>query len=169
MQLCCMSMFCRGGAVFREVCGRGRTSDRTVRNSGVSWTNWKSWQVCICHVHAQVVGDYSSILFYFFPATMQVENGLTSKRARAECLWRCEQCNYTTRHRGHLNQHASVHSGRRPFKCNLCPMAFSRRAKLANHLQMHIRRNRFQCRFCSSLFTNQSTLGRHVTLMHLTS
>lgn len=78
-------------------------------------------------------------------------------------LWVCRQCNYSTRHRGHLNQHMAVHSGRRPFGCHLCPMAFSRRATLANHLQLHERQRTFQCRFCPIAFTLKSALVQHIT------
>ncbi|KAH7976453.1 hypothetical protein HPB52_014384 [Rhipicephalus sanguineus] len=93
---------------------------------------------------------------------MQLENGLARKRARGVSHWMCRQCNYTTRHRGHLNQHMVVHSGKRPFVCHLCPMAFSRRATLANHVQLHDRDKKFLCRFCPMAFNIKSALDQHI-------
>lgn len=93
-------------------------------------------------------------------------NGVSgvNRRERGVSLWVCHQCSYSTRHRGHLNQHMAVHSGRRPFGCHLCPMAFSRRATLANHLQLHQRQSSssFQCRLCPLAFTLKSTLAQHI-------
>nr|XP_050031424.2 zinc finger protein 776-like [Dermacentor andersoni] len=100
--------------------------------------------------------------------SVQVENGVMTKRAKGVSYWMCKQCSYTTRHRGHLNQHMTVHSGQRPFECHLCPMAFSRRATLANHLQLHERDRTFTCRFCPATFNVKSALDQHVNV-HLTS
>ncbi|XP_075525123.1 uncharacterized protein LOC142557285 isoform X2 [Dermacentor variabilis] len=99
---------------------------------------------------------------------MQVENALTWKRPREKNLLKCQQCNYTTRQRGHMNRHMVVHTGKRPFGCHLCPMAFSRQASLADHVQTHSRSNKFQCRYCPVTFTDRSALWRHFTVMHFT-
>ncbi|XP_077496819.1 uncharacterized protein LOC144107598 isoform X2 [Amblyomma americanum] len=99
---------------------------------------------------------------------LQVENGLMRKRAKGVSHWVCKQCDYTTRHRGHFNQHMVVHSDKKPFECSLCHTAFSRRATLANHLYLHGREKKFQCRFCPMAFHARNALEQHVCT-HLTA
>lgn len=76
-----------------------------------------------------------------------VLNAAKVERKRHNCV----VCGYSTRQRGHLNQHMRIHTGERPYRCGICFESFNVSSNLKRHFKMvHV-----------ELFTFESEKTRH--------
>lgn len=75
--------------------------------------------------------------------------------------YRCNKCDYATRHSSHFKRHKLVHSGLKPFKCNVCSFAFSQLGHLKAHKLIHSGEKPYKCSLCDFSCNKLSNLKRH--------
>uniref|UniRef100_A0A8C4Q077 C2H2-type domain-containing protein n=1 Tax=Eptatretus burgeri TaxID=7764 RepID=A0A8C4Q077_EPTBU len=51
---------------------------------------------------------------------------------------KCNQCPYSSDHKGNLNKHVRTHTGERPYKCIVCGRAFAQSTTCQRHLNTHV-------------------------------
>lgn len=77
----------------------------------------------------------------------------------------CETCNKAFKSANQLRNHATKHTGERPFKCQECGMAFSSTSNVSRHIvRQHQRQRRHPCRYCSKRFCYASELKLHTRI-----
>ncbi|XP_075558788.1 uncharacterized protein LOC142590505 isoform X3 [Dermacentor variabilis] len=90
------------------------------------------------------------------PSTAKYDN------SKQGCLHRCHLCDYAAEELFHLEAHASIHTGEKPFQCPSCHRSFSSRSNLNVHLRTHTGEKPFECPSCSRRFAQQATLKSHM-------
>lgn len=77
----------------------------------------------------------------------------------------CEECGKGFIHRGNLNTHLRIHSGKRPFRCDEpnCGRSFAQSSNLVTHKRIHFGERPFRCLHtgCEKSFTQLSSLIYH--------
>lgn len=77
----------------------------------------------------------------------------------------CETCHKAFKSANQLRNHATKHTGERPFKCQECGMAFSSTSNVSRHIvRQHQRQRRHPCRYCSKRFCYASELKLHTRI-----
>ncbi|XP_078699432.1 uncharacterized protein LOC144926476 isoform X1 [Branchiostoma floridae x Branchiostoma belcheri] len=87
------------------------------------------------------------------PAAVRSGAGASAKMARGNSkvrpVYRCEQCDYDTTHKGHLMEHQRTHTGERPHKCTMCKYTGSSKGHLASHMRKkHPEYKPYKCNQC---------------------
>ncbi|XP_075558749.1 uncharacterized protein LOC142590479 isoform X3 [Dermacentor variabilis] len=88
----------------------------------------------------------------------------TAKSDNSEQGWlhQCHLCDYETDKLAHLERHASVHTGEKPFECPSCSKSFSRKFYLRQHLGTHTGEKPFRCPSCSHSCSRKGNLMKHL-------
>uniref|UniRef100_A0A1A8HPX6 C2H2-type domain-containing protein n=2 Tax=Nothobranchius kuhntae TaxID=321403 RepID=A0A1A8HPX6_NOTKU len=76
-------------------------------------------------------------------------------------LFKCNICNKSFPYLSALNNHHWVHVEDKPHKCDLCAKAFGLRAQLLAHIKTHNKSDRFTCNICGRSLYDLRSLMRH--------
>ncbi|KAG4073248.1 hypothetical protein HA402_008594 [Bradysia odoriphaga] len=77
-------------------------------------------------------------------------------------LFRCQVCSKVFLNRNHLNRHAIIHSGVKPFKCDQCDKGFYRMEHLQRHVIIHTGIRPYKCNFCDKSFFQVGDQMKHL-------
>ncbi|CAN9505413.1 unnamed protein product [Ophioblennius macclurei] len=81
-----------------------------------------------------------------------------------------ENCGATFSRQWKLEEHTTVHTGKRPFPCSVegCGRRYRRRSHLKQHVLLHTGIKQFKCKFatCTKAFFGPGKLKRHVRYSH---
>lgn len=76
-----------------------------------------------------------------------------------EFAFHCDQCDYKTKRKEHINRHRMNHTNDRPHLCDTCGMTFKRSDTLNQHKQVHLekmqRKLDFVCQVCNKAFRSK--------------
>ena len=97
----------------------------------------------------------------FSNATVMMMKGHCSSSKRVT-THQCNQCDYQTKWRSHLEIHARRHTGEKTYQCDLCQKKFSTKSNLNKHILTHKDIRRFQCDLCEYKATAKLDLARHL-------
>uniref|UniRef100_A0A8C3ANM6 Si:dkeyp-69b9.6 n=1 Tax=Cyclopterus lumpus TaxID=8103 RepID=A0A8C3ANM6_CYCLU len=75
-------------------------------------------------------------------------------------IFNCPDCGKSFKKKGHLLQHAVIHSSARPYGCSTCSRAFNRRESLTRHEKIHEEKP-FRCPACGRSFRESTSLLNH--------
>eukprot|EP01083_Nonionella_stella_P164450 544308_1 len=92
--------------------------------------------------------------------------GINSNNKALARKWRCNQCDFTTKHPSNLAIHSRTHTGEKPFWCPICKMRFGRKDYLIKHIRVHTGERPYQCGICFKAFKQKSTLTTHSRHVH---
>ena len=73
-----------------------------------------------------------------------------------EKLHKCNQCEYASSQKGHLNTHIKTHNGEKLHKCSQCEYTSSTDGNLRRHMLLH------KCNQCGNAFARASHLVIHL-------
>ena len=80
----------------------------------------------------------------------------------------CQDCDYKTKHNGHLRRHVeSMHEGVR-YPCSQCEFKVTQAAKLKRHVESIHEGVRYPCSQCEYKAPRQDELKKHVESIRLT-
>ena len=81
---------------------------------------------------------------------------------------KCELCNKTFSHAGHLNRHIkTVHEKLKNYKCDFCDKAFGQPKNLSIHINgVHNKVKNYKCDQCDKAFSYRQQLKRHINNVH---
>ncbi|KAG9349009.1 hypothetical protein JZ751_029327 [Albula glossodonta] len=82
--------------------------------------------------------------------------GLQSPRSHV-----CEHCSAAFRTNYHLQRHAFIHTGEKPFQCSQCDMRFIQKYLLQRHEKIHTGEKPFRCDECGMRFIQKYHMERH--------
>lgn len=85
------------------------------------------------------------------------------KRSK-ERPYSCNECDKKFTDKGHLKEHARVHSGVRPYACKICPKRFYKKGHLNEHMILHSGEKPHGCGDCGRKFAHKSNLTVHLKL-----
>nr|XP_054923955.1 oocyte zinc finger protein XlCOF19-like isoform X2 [Dermacentor andersoni] len=102
------------------------------------------------------LGSTSALRPSISPSTANCDN------SKEGCLHQCHLCDYESDELFHLEAHASVHTGEKPFQCPSCHKSLSNRYNLNVHLRTHTSDKPFECPSCSQSFARKYTLKVHL-------
>ncbi|XP_055307451.1 zinc finger protein 740-like, partial [Sitodiplosis mosellana] len=74
---------------------------------------------------------------------------------------KCDQCEYSTDHKSHFNQHLLIHTGEKPHGCDLCPKRFTSKQYLRAHMKVHVEQFLFYCPGCLKGFDGKDEKAAH--------
>ncbi|KAJ8388415.1 hypothetical protein AAFF_G00134410 [Aldrovandia affinis] len=73
----------------------------------------------------------------------------------------CEHCSAAFRTNYHLQRHAFIHTGEKPFQCSQCDMRFIQKYLLQRHEKIHTGEKPFRCDECGMRFIQKYHMERH--------
>ncbi|XP_036401953.1 zinc finger protein 148-like [Megalops cyprinoides] len=73
----------------------------------------------------------------------------------------CEHCSAAFRTNYHLQRHAFIHTGEKPFQCSQCDMRFIQKYLLQRHEKIHTGEKPFRCDECGMKFIQKYHMERH--------
>ncbi|GBP71352.1 Zinc finger protein 431 [Eumeta japonica] len=99
--------------------------------------------------------------------------------AAAGKLYKCEQCEYSTSHRGSLKTHVRTHTGAKPYKCDQCEYSATQLGAkpykcdqceysatqlgtLKRHMRTHSGKKLYICEQCKYSTSHRSNLKTHM-------
>ncbi|XP_070824066.1 gastrula zinc finger protein XlCGF57.1-like [Chaetodon trifascialis] len=74
------------------------------------------------------------------------------------------ECTTSSGHKGHLQKHAGIQTGVKPFGCSVCGKRYPRKSALRTHIRLHIEGKRFSCSICEKTFQSKGNLVRHMRI-----
>ncbi|GFN91358.1 Zinc finger protein 507-like [Plakobranchus ocellatus] len=93
------------------------------------------------------------------------ETGNSAGRDGEECVYRCQECGYSSHNKHYYKQHVDlVHNEDRPYKCPHCDYAGKRRHALLEHMVVHSNNRPFTCGHCNASFRKKGHLTNHIKL-----
>ena len=80
----------------------------------------------------------------------------------------CDTCGYAYTDKATLNKHKRVHDLTRPYACNFpgCTWRFKTETMCRAHIRAHTTEGKFKCSFCGYVFRHKHHLQRHESNMH---
>ena len=76
--------------------------------------------------------------------------------------YKCEQCDFRTRHKNALYTHMHTHSRDRPYKCHICDYSAIQKVHLDAHMYKHDGVLPFQCSLCKYKTATKASLKAHM-------
>ncbi|XP_061092026.1 zinc finger protein 148-like isoform X2 [Conger conger] len=73
----------------------------------------------------------------------------------------CELCSATFRTNYHLQRHAFIHTGDKPFRCDECGMKFIQKYHMQRHRRTHSGEKPYQCCHCQQHFSRTDRVLKH--------
>ena len=95
----------------------------------------------------------------------ELNNKIEEMIEKHEGLWRCKECEKTTKSRCHLKEHAEIHIKRISYACNSCNKIFLGRQNLKRHIS-NTHSGLFFCDACGKSGLTKSALRSHVIAKH---
>ena len=81
---------------------------------------------------------------------------------KADKILRCNQCEFVTTHKHHLDYHVNNHSGTKPYSCQHCDYRSLTKTMLKSHLKSHSTNYEYQCGDCKYLTKYSHSMKQHL-------
>uniref|UniRef100_A0A4W3I0P4 Zinc finger protein 142 n=1 Tax=Callorhinchus milii TaxID=7868 RepID=A0A4W3I0P4_CALMI len=78
-------------------------------------------------------------------------------------LYKCTDCDYTTRNRQKITWHSRIHTGEKPYKCRVCSYACADPSRLKYHMRIHQDERKYLCPECGYKCKWINQLKYHMT------
>ncbi|XP_078669735.1 uncharacterized protein LOC144910460 [Branchiostoma floridae x Branchiostoma belcheri] len=81
-----------------------------------------------------------------------------------DMIYRCDQCDFKSRHSVSLKEHLFVHLGQKPYVCTKdpkCPFVSAHQGNVRSHMKAHSANFPLKCKFCTFTTVRQSVLTKH--------
>ncbi|XP_010155583.1 PREDICTED: LOW QUALITY PROTEIN: zinc finger protein 142, partial [Eurypyga helias] len=78
-------------------------------------------------------------------------------------VYKCSDCEYTTKNRQKITWHIRIHTGEKPYKCHLCKYACADPSRLKYHMRIHKEERKYLCPDCGYKCKWVNQLKYHMT------
>lgn len=123
-------------------------------------------QECVMNAHLER-GHNASYTNMFYeeasedPIKITDNEEVKSDKAR----FKCRHCDKTFTALSSVRQHASIHTGEKPYACKVCGKTFRKRNYLRVHFEhLHLNKRPHRCRFCGKAFRDKSIMIGHESM-----
>ena len=76
--------------------------------------------------------------------------------------YKCDQCDFASRHAVSLKKHLNIHSGEKPYKCSNCDYTSTALGNLKRHFKTHSEEKTYTCNQCNYASHDTSPLRTHL-------
>ncbi|XP_048042476.1 zinc finger protein OZF-like [Megalobrama amblycephala] len=87
-----------------------------------------------------------------------------AQKTGTKSCFTCQQCGKSFKHKKHLIDHMSIHTGEKPFTCQQCGQSFRRKGNLKVHMMIHTREKPYTCTLCGNDFKREQSLRQHMII-----
>ncbi|KAI8480695.1 hypothetical protein Bbelb_415880 [Branchiostoma belcheri] len=77
--------------------------------------------------------------------------------------YKCEQCDFSTGHKGNLEKHMSEHTGEKPYMCGVCGYRTTEGSHLTIHKRKHTGQKPYKCDQCDYSASRKGHLEEHMS------
>nr|XP_006112746.1 zinc finger protein 142 [Pelodiscus sinensis] len=78
-------------------------------------------------------------------------------------VYKCSDCDYTTKNKQKITWHIRIHTGEKPYKCHLCKYACADPSRLKYHMRIHKEERKYLCPDCGYKCKWVNQLKYHMT------